>query len=183
VIRAFAALILASAAAATASASTTGTLSSSSPWWEKVTVTIAGDGSPQSCTFQSSLTPTASSKCDIDATQASYAQGKSSSGSKDQFTRITFERRFSPGAQGEITGVGAGEKFLGGQVMALAIDAKGSVKGCKIVATSGSMAPDYTCDDAAAEKFDASAGAGHANAPARQGYMTVLVYGHSEHMV
>jgi hypothetical protein len=181
VIRAFVALALASAATATASASTNDTLSSNSSWWEKVTVTISGDGSPQSCTFQSSLVA-GHKTCDIDSTQASYAESKSSS-SKDQYTRITFERRFSPGPQAEVTGVGAGEKFLGGQVMALAIDAKGAVKGCKIVASSGSMTPDYSCDDAAAEKFDASASAGHANAPARQGYMTLLVYGHSEHMV
>ena len=32
--------------------------------------------------------------------------------------------------------------------MTLAIDAAGSVKGCKVVANVGDMTPDYSCKDA-----------------------------------
>ena len=74
-----------------------------------------------------------------------------------------------------------GETLLGGQVMALAIDARGAVKHCRVVATSGAVTPQYGCDDAAAEKFEASAGS--AKAGPRDGYMTIVVYGHSEHLV
>ena len=177
-IRLIAALALATATAATASATASDTLVSSSPWWEKVTVTIDGDGQPQGCRFESSLTPAKAQNCEVDGNQAALA-GKS--GSKQEYTRITFERRFSPGEQPK-TSVAPGETFLGGQMMALAIDPSGSVKDCKVVASSGSMSPGYGCDDASAEKFQASAGRA-AHEPERQGYMTILVYGHQEHMV
>ena len=103
----------------------------------------------------------------------------SSSGTKDEYTRITFERRFSPGTQPDLGKLQAGDTLIGGQIMALAIDARGQVKGCKIVAETGSMRPQYGCDEASAERFQASA----ARAPEREGYMAVLVYGHSEHVV
>ena len=67
--------------------------------------------------------------------------------------------------------------------MALAIDAAGTVKGCKVVSTEGSLPPQYGCNEASAERFDASATTTHAQVSARAGYMTVLVYGHSEHVV
>jgi len=183
VIRAFAALALASAAAATASASTTETLSSKAPWWEKVTLTVTDDGAAHSCTFESSLTPSNAQVCDVDASQAAVAGGSHASATKDGYTRITFERRFNPGTTPDLANLQPGETLLGGQVMALAIDAKGSVKGCKVVAVSGSMKPDYSCEEASAEKFDASAGAAHAQSANREGFMTVLVYGHQEHVV
>jgi hypothetical protein len=181
VIRLIAALAVASATAATASATSSDTLVSSAPWWEKVTVTLDGSGNPHGCTFESSLDPAKAQACDVsnDSTSAAMAD-RSGAGSRDEYTKITFERRFSPGAQPK-TGLAPGETFLGGQMMALAIDAAGSVKDCKVVATSGSMTPEYGCADASAEKFQASAG--HANAPAREAYMTILVYGHHEHMV
>lgn len=176
-IRALAALALASAAAAaTASASSTDKLVSSAPWWEKVTVTLDGDGNPQGCKFESSLDPASAQDCDVASDQIAMAGKPSSSG---EYTKITFERRFSPGEQPK-TGLAVGETFLGGQMMALAIDSSGSVKDCKVVATSGSMTPEYGCADASTEKFQASAGQ---TAPERQGYMTILVYGHQEHMV
>jgi hypothetical protein len=46
-----------------------------------------------------------------------------------------------------------------------------------VVETSGSVAPNYGCSDAATERFTASA------AQSRAGYLSVLVYGHSEHVV
>jgi hypothetical protein len=178
VIRALAALALASATAATASATASDTLVSSAPWWEKVTITIDGAGQPQGCRFESSLDPADAKNCDVDSSQAAIAEKSSG---RDEYTKITFERRFTPGEQPN-TGLAPGETFLGGQMMALAIDRNGSVKDCKVVATSGSMTPEYGCADASAEKFQA--GAGHAaNAPELQAYMTILVYGHHEHMV
>ena len=103
------------------------------------------------------------------------------SASKGEVTRITFERRFTPGAQPVKPDMQTGDTLLGGQIMALAIDGRGAVKGCKVVAASGAMKPEYSCDDATAEKFQASVGG--AEKIERQGYMTILVYGHSEHMV
>jgi len=190
VIRAMTALALLTASsisiAATVSSSVGGApglgaadaLVSNSPWWEKVIVTVSNDGKPRSCTFQSSLRPASQEACDVDGDQTALGGG---SGAKDQYTRITFERRFSPGATPEAAADRPGETFLGGQMMALAIDSAGSVKGCKIVATSGSMTPDYGCAQAAAERFEASAG--QEKMSPRSGYMTILVYGHAEHVV
>lgn len=185
-IRAMTALALLTASsisiAATASSSVgtaaSDALVSNSPWWEKVTVTVSNDGKPRSCTFQSSLRPTSQESCQVDSDQTALGD---SSGAKDQYTRITFERRFRPGATPEAAADRPGETFLGGQMLALAIDSAGGVKGCKVVATSGSMTPDYGCAQATAERFEASAG--QEKMSARSGYMTILVYGHAEHMV
>ena len=72
--------------------------------------------------------------------------------------------------------------MLGGRLMALAIDAKGAVENCRIVATSGSVAPQYGCADLKAERFEASVGGGTSTEP-REAYMSIVVYGHSEHVV
>ena len=164
-------------AATAAAATSTDKLVSSAPWWEKVTVTIAGDGNPEACVYESSLAPDTQS-CDV---ASSAATTHSASASKDEVTRITFERRFTPDAQPAKPDLKPGDTLLGGQVMALAIDPHGAVKNCRIVSASGDMQPDYGCDEATAERFRASVGGAHP-AP-REGYMTVLVYGHSEHMV
>jgi hypothetical protein len=177
-----AALVLASAAGvvgAAASASSSSTLVSNAPWWEKVTVTLSGDGKPEACRYETSISPTAAQSCDVASNPGSMVTKASES--KGEVTRITFERRFDPGAAPAKPTLDAGDTLLGGQVMALAIDPRGAVKGCRIVARSGEMQPDYGCDDAAAERFQASVGA--AQKAEREGYMTILVYGHSEHMV
>jgi hypothetical protein len=180
VFRAIAAVALASAASlAAAATSQASALDSNAPWWERVTVTIAGDGKPQSCRFESSLGPQTAKNCQVQASQA--AVDKTATGSKDSYTRITFERRFSPNWQPAATEAPAGDMLLGRQVMSLAIGARGTVQGCEIVAASGDMRPEYGCKEASAEKFSASAASTH-SAP-RQGYMTILVYGHSEHVV
>jgi hypothetical protein len=176
VLRAIAALALASA-----SAHSTSTLTSSVPWWERVTVTVSDDGKAHSCRYESSLQPQSAKDCSVSGGQsAAEAAGP---GSKDQFTAITFERRFTPGSKVDAEAVRPGETLLGGQVMALAIDPRGAVKNCHVVATSGSVKPQYGCDEAAAERFEASAANAHARASEREGYMTILVYGHSEHVV
>ena len=146
-------LALASAAgltAAAASASSSDVLVANSPWWEKVTVTMTGDGQPQSCRYESSLTPNSAQTCDVSADQAAVVHHSSSS--KDELTRITFERRFTPGIEPKTASV-----------------------------QTGDMQPGYGCHEASAERFNASLGGAHP-AP-REGYMTILVYGHSEHLV
>ena len=171
------ALVLAAASTATAPA-----LKASSPWWEKVTVTVTSDGKPKSCNYESSLSPEKVTSCEVSGGAAtSAAAGAGSSSKKDEVTRITFERRFTPGAQPSSTQVGAGDTLLGSQVMALAIDGAGAVKGCKIVSRDGDMTPDYGCEDASAEKFEATAERSVDHS--LQGYMTILVYGHDEHVV
>ena len=178
--RAMTAIALASAASlATAATSNVTGLDSHAPWWERVTVTITGDGQPSSCRFETSLEPDSAKACQVQASQAAVAS--QSGGSKDSYTRITFERRFSPDWQPQTNAAPTGDKLLGLQVMTLAIGAKGTVEGCKIVDASGDMKPTYGCKEASAERFQASASTEHA-AP-RQAYMTILVYGHSEHVV
>lgn len=174
-----AAVLGATGATATTSADASDALVSSSAWWEKVTVTMDGDGTPEACLYESSLSPTKPESCDVDSSQASLARHANSS--KGEVTRITFERRFNPGEAPKKPDLQIGDTLLGGQVMSLAIDHAGAVKNCEVVAASGAMRPEYNCDDAQAEKFQASVGS--AQAEHRQGYMTILVYGHSEHMV
>ena len=176
--RAIAALILAST-----SAQTSPTLTSTAPWWERVTVTVNDDGNTQSCVYKSSLQPTAAKECSVSGNEAATVSHAGASASKDQVTRITFERRFDPGAKPEIAALQPGEVLLSSRMMALAIDGKGAVKHCTVVATSGTVTPQYGCDEATAERFEASVGAALARGPEREGYMTILVYGHSEHVV
>lgn len=159
------------------------TLVASSPWWEKVTVTIAGNGKAESCKYESSLKPNAPQSCDVDDTgAASLTSSSSHSSDKQEYTRITFERRFDPNALPAKADLQKGDTLLGGQVMSLAINGRGKVDNCRIVAQSGDVQPQYGCDEASAEKFQASAPTGVA-AVQHQGFMTILVYGHSEHMV
>jgi hypothetical protein len=196
VFRAIAALALASASAQPTTttkpvapqpdaAQSGDTLASNAPWWERVTVTVNDDGQTQSCRYESSLKPNADKDCSVVGAAGAGAQpasmSSSSSGSKDEVTRITFERRFSPDSKPDLSALQTGDTLLSAQTMALAIDARGQVKGCKVVEISGAVAPQYGCTDAANEKFTASA-AGPRGAP-RAGYMSVLVYGHSEHVV
>ena len=166
-------IALAAAAASTTTASPT--LDPTAPWWEKVTVTMTGDGNPQSCRYQSSRLPAGAQECEVEGD----AHAVQASGSVDEVTSITFERRFSPGARPDKGDVQPGDTLLGGQVMALAIDSSGAVRGCEIVATGGSMTPDYGCAQAKAEKFEASAPTGEAP---RRAYLTVLVYAHAENL-
>jgi hypothetical protein len=171
---------IAALALASASANTSATLTSTAPWWEKVTVTVTDDGQTQSCRYKSSLTPNSGKECSVTSDPASMTH---KAGAKDQYTRITFERRFSPGAKPDLAALQPGETLLGGQVMALAIDGRGSVKGCKVVQTGGSVTPQYGCTEAEAERFSASAVSPRARAAEHEGYMTIVVYGHSEHVV
>ena len=169
---------IAAVALASATPHSPPTLTSAMPWWERVTVTVTGDGKAQSCRYESSLRPDNGQNCKVDGSEATVTKD---AGSKDQYTRIIFERRFSPGAQSESAALEVGETLLGGRVMAVAIDPKGAVKDCRVVSTSGSVAPQYGCHELAAERFDASPANAHVEA--RSGTMTILVYAHSEHVV
>ncbi len=176
-LRAIAALSLASASAAFSAAP----LTSSTPWWERVTVTVSDDGKAHSCRYETSLNPTHAQDCTASDSQA--ALGKSIDSGKDQLTSITFERRFTPGEKPAQAALQPGETFLGGQVMALGIDSRGAVNQCRIVATSGAVSPQYSCDDAAAERFEASARNDRTQEAERAGYLMIVVYAHSEHVV
>lgn len=167
---------------AAASATQTPALSSSAPWWEKVTVTLSGDGKTQSCKYETNLRVAASDACQVTADAKAFAAGSDSAGSKEELTRITFERRFVPGASAPgQANMQPGDTLLGQQVMALAIDSRGAVKACKVVDKSGDMTPEYGCDEAQTEHFEAT-GTKTAAAEPRLGTMTVLVYGHEEHV-
>ena len=182
-IRTLAALALLTASAHGIAAASTAkadpALSPTTPWWEKVTVTLAGDGKSNSCRYESSISAAAAKDCDVVGDAKSL--GADAPQSKDQFTRLTFERRFNPGAMPVDAALQTGDTLLGRQVMSLAIDAAGKVSGCHVVATSGDVTPAYGCDDAKGEHFEASAV--RTRTEARVGYMTVLVYGHEEHVV
>lgn len=148
-------------------------------WWEKITVTIAGDGKPQGCRFESSLGTTTAKDCDVVGAPSATSRGHTVS-SHDQYESITFERRFSAGAAPPLdAALQPGDTLLGREVLRLAIDSGGKVNACKLVATSGDLMPDYGCSEASAEHFETSAAR---SAAAREGFMTILVYGHTEHV-
>lgn len=147
-------------------------LTTAAPWWEKVTVTVPPGGEAPKCTFTSSNGGT--EDCDVETDGKALADAGPDQG---QLTKITFERRFDPGATApDNPPLSGGETLLGGQVLKLAIDGTGKVASCHVVAKAGDMEPDYGCKDAAAERFAAAAG----TSATRGGYMTVLVYAHNE---
>ncbi|MDQ3246675.1 MAG: hypothetical protein M3Q52_07265 [Pseudomonadota bacterium] len=162
------ALALAAASAASASP-----LTQASPWWEKITVTMSGDGSTENCRYETSTAGAGAEACKVEDIGPLREMAGGESGT---YTTITFERRFNPGEQPDIGSLAAGDSLLGAQVMAVAINGEGAVSGCRVIAASGGLLPDYSCDDARAERFQASTGG---QAPdATQGFVTVLVYGH-----
>jgi len=167
-----AALIL---AAATANAPTG--LSSASPWWEKFTYTMTEDGTQQSCQYKSSVSYLSSQGCDDG--DGSEPMIHATSGSTGTLTKITIERRFTPGTAPNPVALETGDTLLGGQIMAIAIDSAGVVSSCEIVGASGKLKPPYGCDEVRTERFEADA-----NSPdGREGVITVLVYGHEEYPV
>lgn len=165
--------MLALFAAALAVSTAPPVLEASVPWWERITVTMDDKGKQQSCRYEKSLSPSESGQCD-QAITASVGGG--SRGPTGVYSKVTYERRFSPGRvdSGQLQ---PGDQLLGRQVMFLAIDAKGSITSCHVVATSGDMAFQYDCDAARKEQFRAEASAALG---ARQAFMTIVAYGHSE---
>ena len=164
--RVIAALALASAASlASAATQNVSTLDSTAPWWERVTVTVSGDGHPQACRLNRA--------CDqAPARHATWSPARAPRPSCRMAARRT-NIPASPSSAGSAPAgipkrpkLPAGDMLLARQVMTLAIGAKGRVQGCEIVSASGDMQPQYGCKEASAERFAASAStAGTAAAP------------------
>ena len=149
-------------------------LSSTAPWWEKLVLTVGDQGDAQSCHYETSVEPGAPKDCDV-VDESGAAPTRAAM--PEQMTRITFERRFSPVASLADSEVAAGDTLLGKAVLALAIDKSGQVRGCKMVASGGTK-PDYSCREATAEKFEASAST--ETKPLRVATLTILVYARQE---
>lgn len=160
--------------AAEAPAKEPAVLESAVPWWERVTVVVDHEGKQQSCRYETNLKR--ADTCDEAMAASVRAGGK---GHPGQYSKVTFERRFSPGGKLDAGRLEPGDVLLGRQVMYLTFDAAGAVESCKVVATGGDVPPAYGCDDAKKEQFRARASAGQA---ARQAFMTILAYGHTEHI-
>jgi hypothetical protein len=170
-------LALAAFMLAAASSTPSAALASNSPWWEKFTFTMSADGAQQACSYEASTAIPGAKGCDSSSDRASlHHKAGASSGA---YTKITFERRFTPGSEPTRVSLETGDTLIGGQLMALAIDGSGKVSKCDIVGASGDMKPPYGCDEALLEKFEAAAGPRQP----RRGFMTVLVYGHEEYPV
>ena len=160
-----------------ASAGATPSLTSNAPWWERVVYTIDDEGGQQSCRYESSFDGSARSCDDVGATGEAPPAAATSAGS---YAKITIERRFTPGGDPDRGALHAGDTLLGGQVMALSFNSDGTVRGCRVVSASGDVRPVYGCDEARAERFEASAA--RATEAEQEGYMTILVYGHEEYI-
>ena len=149
-------------------------LESSHPWWEKITVTVDDKGKQQSCRYETSFSNAGAQACEkamADSVQAGIR------GETGTYSKVTFERRFSPGGRVDSGKLHPGDTLLGRQVMFLTFDTDGGIESCKVVATAGDAAPNYDCDEARKEQFRAQASA---DPGARQAFMTILAYGHSE---
>jgi len=171
-------LSIAALALAAATATASPDLLSTTPWWEKITITYGDDGSHRSCNYESSRSFGGKEECESERATAKPA--KASTGSAGVQTKITFERSFTPGAMPNIRDMAPGDELIGGLVMMVAIDRNGSVRGCSVVAETGDAKPEYGCEQVRAERFQASVGG---EQDSQLGTLTVLVYGHAEEVV
>ena len=110
-------------------------LVSNAPWWEKVTVTLERRRQARSLPLRNQ--PQARRGRLRRRVQRRRRWRPRRPSRKGEVTRITFERRFTPGAAPAKAALAAGDTLLGGEMMALAIDPHGAVKDCKVVARSG----------------------------------------------
>jgi hypothetical protein len=152
-------------------------LESAIPWWERITVTVDPKGEQRSCRYEKSVSPSAAAACDQAVAASIKAGGQG--GAAGLYSKLVFERRFSPGGRLDAGKLSPGDKLLGRQVMYLTFDAKGAITSCKVVEASGDGKPDYGCEQVRKEQFRALADADPA---ARQAFMTVLAYGHTEYV-
>jgi hypothetical protein len=151
-------------------------LDASVPWFERITVTMDDKGAQQSCKYQFSLSASGPETCDKE--MASTIPSVAASGGAGLYSKLTFERRFSPGSKLDSGRVETGDKLLGQQVMFLTIGGDGSIDSCRVVGTSGDLVPAYGCKEARSEQFRVPASA--PSERPRQAFMTILVYGHQE---
>ena len=168
--------MLALLAAALAASTSSPVLESSMPWWERITVTVDDKGEQQSCRYETSSSAGGGEECGEAIASTIPSGGKTGSG---LYSKLTFERRFSPGDRLDSGKLQPGDTLIGRQVMFLTFDAKGAIASCHVVAVSGDSPTAYGCDQARKEQFRVSAGA--APAP-RRAFMTILAYGHTEHI-
>ena len=168
--------MLALLAAALATSTPTPMLEASLPWWERISVTVDDKGKQQSCTYQSSLAGIVPQACDED--MAASVGPRSAKGATGVFSKLTFERRFSPGQKLDSGRLETGDKLLGQQVMFLTFTPDGAIQSCRVVGASGDLVPTYGCDEAKTEQFRVNASA-RSGSP-HQAFMTILVYGHQE---
>jgi hypothetical protein len=166
--------VLALFAAALAASTASPVLEATVPWWERITVTMDDKGEQKSCQYEASLSPAGAESCSEELA-ASVASGRRSP--SGFFSKVTYERRFSPGGRLDSGRLEPGDKLLGRQVMFLTFDADGSIGSCKVVATTGDMAFHYDCAEARKEQFRTPA---NADPGARRAFLTVLAYGHTE---
>lgn len=150
-------------------------LENSVPWWEKVTVTVDDKGKQQSCFYEASHFGGGPTACDPKMAAGLDAAG--GEGPAGVFTKMTFERRFSPGEELDGGQLQPGDTLLARQVMFLTFDPAGAIQSCEVVATAGERRPAYGCDEAKKEQFRTQASTGPAP---RQAFMTILAYGHQE---
>ena len=168
--------MLAFLAAALAASTPSPALETSVPWWERITVTVDDKGKQQSCLYETNLSAAGGEACGEAMASTVPGTGKISSG---LYSKLTFERRFSPGGRLDSGKLQPGDTLIGRQVMFLTFDANGAVSGCHVVAVSGDAPTDYGCDQAKKEQFRVPAAAAPAE---RQAFMTILAYGHTEHL-
>lgn len=160
-------------AAALAASATPAPLEVSAPWWERIVQTLDTEGTVVSCKYESSLSPGPTANgCDAPATETG---GKRAAGAA-AVQKLTFERRFSPDGRPDSGAVQKGDTLVSQRVLYLAIDADGKVQECSVVSNAGDTPLEYGCDEAKKEIFQAGPGSGSA----RQAFMTVRVYGHTE---
>jgi hypothetical protein len=152
-------------------------LNASVPWWDKITMTMDSTGAEKACRYENSLSPALASGCETDDSGLPSKSAKTPNG---VLTKVTFERRFSPGERPEPGRLQPGDTLIGRQLIHLSIDANGAVKGCKVVDVSGEV-PDYGCKEAQTETFALKTNASASNL--QQAFMTILVYGHAEQVV
>ena len=86
--------MLALFAVALASLTPAPVLEASVPWWDKITVTVDDKGKQQSCKYESSLSDSGAESCDNETAAGVQAE---SDGRTGVYSKLTFERRFSPG--------------------------------------------------------------------------------------
>ena len=101
-------LSIAALALAAASPATSPDILSTAPWWEKITITYGDDGSQRSCHYETSRPFAGTEACD-ESPQVSAA--KATTGSAGVQTKITFERRFTPGAMPASKSLEPGDTF------------------------------------------------------------------------
>lgn len=151
-------------------------LESATPWWERISVTLDDKGKQKSCRYETSSSSKAEA-CDKAMAESLPTTGKGQSG---VFSKLTFERRFSPNGRVDGGKLQPGDTLLGRQVIFMTFDEKGGVNSCHVVATAGDNPPAYDCDAARKEQFRAPASA---RPDQRQAFMTILAYGHREQVV